>query len=292
MRATSPAVSVIVLTYNQEDTIATALQSVVDQVATYEFEVVVADDASSDRTPEIVKEFAARYPNRIVDISDGVNRGIPENYFYAFNHCRGKYIADCAGDDYWIGRDSLQRKFDLLEGYPDATMVHTDWLTFDASTPNDLRPIVIDSAMAKARKEGVIMNGRELQETVIARDCTPIIHLSTALYRRSVLEEALRSRRDMVDNPEFGCEDLPVEMALLNRGGLMWLPERTLAYRVNGVGITSEQSKHRLSALYQKFITMTVVLARYYGVRQRDISIKVRNMAKYARALKRKNHFM
>ena len=58
-------VSVCIVTYNQERYIAQCLQSIVDQVVGFDFEVLVSDDASSDRTPEIISEFARRYPNLI-----------------------------------------------------------------------------------------------------------------------------------------------------------------------------------------------------------------------------------
>lgn len=94
----APLVSVVIVAYNQQDFIAEAIQSAVDQDYP-NLEVVVADDASTDDTPAIIAEFQVRFPKRVVPVLNTVNGGITANCNSALRACRGKYIAFMGGDD-------------------------------------------------------------------------------------------------------------------------------------------------------------------------------------------------
>jgi len=86
----TPKVSVIVCTYNQEDTIGAALDSILAQKTDFDFEIVVADDCSADRTPAICREYAGRYPGKVRAIINEENKGIADNYYDTLYECRGK----------------------------------------------------------------------------------------------------------------------------------------------------------------------------------------------------------
>ncbi|GGO20006.1 glycosyltransferase family 2 protein [Deinococcus humi] len=93
-----PKVSVAIVTYNQESFIRQTLDSVIAQ--DYEnMEIIVSDDGSSDRTPEIIKEYADMYPGLLKIILSDNNTGIAENCNRAFFSCTGEYIAWLGGDD-------------------------------------------------------------------------------------------------------------------------------------------------------------------------------------------------
>lgn len=96
--AGAPLVSVWVISYNQEAYIEEALRSALDQDYP-NLEVVVSDDASTDRTPAIIAALAQENPGRLVPLLNTVNRGITANSNVALRHCRGKYIAFMGGDD-------------------------------------------------------------------------------------------------------------------------------------------------------------------------------------------------
>lgn len=114
-----PIVSVTVLTYNHENYIEECLDSIVCQKTNFPFEVIVADDASTDRTPDIVRTYAKKYPNLIVPILREKNIGVSANNTDVLKHCRGKYIAACDGDDSWCNPRKLQIQFNFLEKNPD-----------------------------------------------------------------------------------------------------------------------------------------------------------------------------
>ena len=121
-----PLVSICCITYNHEAYIRDALDGFLMQRTEFPFEILIHDDASSDRTQEIIREYADRYPDVIKPILQTENqysKGI-SNPSGAFNfpRVRGRYVAMCEGDDYWTDPDKLQRQVDYMERHPDCSL--------------------------------------------------------------------------------------------------------------------------------------------------------------------------
>lgn len=130
--------SVGILSYNQENYIRQCLDSVLMQEVGYEYEIVVGDDASSDGTQNILREYAAKYPGKFVLLLGEKNEGISMNYKKMLSECKGKYIALCEGDDYWTDVHKLQVQVDFMEKHPDYGFVGTyNTLLFSDGTVND-----------------------------------------------------------------------------------------------------------------------------------------------------------
>lgn len=119
-------VSVNCITYNHEDYIADAIEGFLMQKTDFEYEILIHDDASTDGTAEIIREYEKKYPDLIKPIyqtenqfSKGVSR-----ISYTFNDTRveGEYIALCEGDDYWTDPKKLQKQVDYMEEHPDCSM--------------------------------------------------------------------------------------------------------------------------------------------------------------------------
>lgn len=118
-------VSIQCFTFNQESYIRQCLDGFVMQKTNFRFEAIVHDDASTDGTADIIREYAEKYPDIIKPIfetenqyskHDGSLRRIMDEA------CTGKYIAICEGDDYWIDPQKLQIQVDFLENHPDYSM--------------------------------------------------------------------------------------------------------------------------------------------------------------------------
>ena len=105
-------VSVLMLTYFHEEYIAQALDSVLSQETTLRYEIVIGDDASGDRTPDIIREYAARYPDRIRPVLRTKNLGANRNGWDISRRLRGKYTAVLEGDDYWL--EFTSHEFSLI----------------------------------------------------------------------------------------------------------------------------------------------------------------------------------
>lgn len=110
-----PKVSVIVLTYNHEKYIKQALESILMQQVDFDYEILIGDDCSTDHTPEILKEYQARYPEKIYLRLRHKNIGATKNAYELLMLARGDYLATCEGDDYWTNANKLQLQVDFLE---------------------------------------------------------------------------------------------------------------------------------------------------------------------------------
>lgn len=115
----SPKVSAFVLTHDHAAWIGAAIESAVAQRSPFEFEVLVADDFSTDGTREIVLEYERRHPGLVRTFLPERNLGVEGIWLEAARRCRGEYIALLDGDDYWTGAEKLTRQAALLDAHPE-----------------------------------------------------------------------------------------------------------------------------------------------------------------------------
>jgi glycosyltransferase involved in cell wall biosynthesis len=143
----SPKVSVSLITYNHEKYIAACLDSIVSQEVNFEFEIVVSDDCSKDRTAEIVADYAAKYPNLIRAIFRNPNLGSRRNAMATVEECKGQYIALMEGDDFWVDNHKLQVEADYLDANPDCAFCYTNQYTFFEDIPGDQKVFFTEENM-------------------------------------------------------------------------------------------------------------------------------------------------
>lgn len=118
-------VSIKCLVYNHEPYIRQCLEGFVMQKTNFRFEAIVHDDASTDGSAEIIREYAEKYPDIIKPIIEIENQYSKDNNSVARimkEHLHGKYVALCEGDDYWTEPLKLQKQVDFLESHPDYSM--------------------------------------------------------------------------------------------------------------------------------------------------------------------------
>lgn len=133
-RSGDVAISVICVTFNHENFIRECLDSILSQVVDFNFEVIVADDCSSDGTAAIVAEYEAR-DSRVKFIRRTVNLGPGKNFADAANRAQGEFLAICEGDDYWTDTDKLKLQRDFLLSNPSCSVCfHPVQVTFDDSS--------------------------------------------------------------------------------------------------------------------------------------------------------------
>ena len=128
----TPKVSVCVPTFNHQAYIAQMLDGALAQQTDFEFEIVVGDDASTDQTPAIVGQYAARFPGKIRAFLHPTNQGPPQpkefagrnNVLQLLKACAGQYVALCEGDDYWTDPLKLQKQADFMDKNPTCAICH------------------------------------------------------------------------------------------------------------------------------------------------------------------------
>lgn len=113
-----PLVTICTVTFNHENYIEKMLQSILEQKTNFDYELLIHDDASTDKTADIIKNYTIKYPNIIKPIFQKENQfsqGIRPNIEYNIPRAEGKYLAFCDGDDYWCDPFKLQKQVDFLE---------------------------------------------------------------------------------------------------------------------------------------------------------------------------------
>lgn len=130
-------VSICCWAFNQAGYIRDALDGFLIQATTFPIEIIIHDDASTDGTSDIIREYEKRYPEVIVPIYQTENqysKGVRISATYVFPRARGKYIALCEGDDYWTDAGKLQKQVDFLESHPECSMCfHPTYLLYQAT---------------------------------------------------------------------------------------------------------------------------------------------------------------
>jgi glycosyltransferase involved in cell wall biosynthesis len=221
-------VSVLMTAYNQEGLITQAIESILMQEVKFDYEIVIGEDASTDRTREIVLEFQRKYPDRIrVMLRDAAiserdrARGLggKTNFVQGLQDCRGQYVALLDGDDYWTDPHKLQKQVDFLERHPECSLCfhNAEMFYVDGSQSTmNLRP-------ADQKEISTI-------EDIIA-GMVPIP--CTVLFRNKLLGE-LPESFDHVANGDW-----MLFVLLAEHGNVGYLDEVMAAYRMHAGGFWS-----------------------------------------------------
>ncbi|MBL0329718.1 MAG: glycosyltransferase [Bacteroidetes bacterium] len=130
-------VSICVTTYNHEKFIQRALDSILSQEVNFNYQIVISDDCSTDRTREIILEYKKLYPDKIKAILNDPNLGVVANFFSAITQCDGEYIAILDGDDAMLPQ-KLQKQVDYLNQNLDCAIVSHQVRVFDSETNKTL----------------------------------------------------------------------------------------------------------------------------------------------------------
>lgn len=118
--------TVVILTYNLEEYIEQAVESVLVQKVNFDYKIRISDDCSTDHTISIIKKLRDKYPDKIELLLSEENGGCLKNSNRAFARIESEYIALLDGDDFWIGENQLQKKIDFLDSHSEYSMCGGD----------------------------------------------------------------------------------------------------------------------------------------------------------------------
>ena len=212
-------VSICCITYNQEAYIRDALEGFLSQQTDFAYEILIHDDASTDHTADIIREYAARFPDRIFPILQTENQyalgRTNVSGLYNFPRARGTYIAMCEGDDYWTDPRKLQLQVDFMDTHPDCAMIL-----------HSARVEVQGKAITEHQMRPYRQNRRIMPEEIIDK--------TTGYPTASLLFYA-----DMVkDLPSFYNDapiaDIPLQLLAAARGWAYYLDRPMCVYRLGG----------------------------------------------------------
>ncbi|WP_267739794.1 glycosyltransferase [Myroides injenensis] len=219
--SSSPLVSISCITFNHGKFIRETLDGFLSQKTSFGFEILIHDDASTDDTVTIIKEYAERFPNIIKPIfqkenqySKGV-RGI--NRRFNFPRAQGKYIAMCEGDDYWIDEYKLQKQVDIFNKNDDISIMHTGYVVRNET--KDKEEIHIKKIRNPSRSENY--------NYLYTGDARTL----TCMFRKDKLDLILGvlEKKELEKNP---IGDRALFLLLSSVGRMDYLPDVTGVYRL------------------------------------------------------------
>jgi len=215
---TTPLVSIVCITYNHEQYIKQCLDGFFMQKTNFEYEVLIHDDASTDKTADIIRSYEKKYPSIIKPIyqlenqySKGVKLG---NLLYSL--ASGKYIAVCEGDDYWTDPLKLQKQVDFMEVNPDCSLCFHASKSIRNNDPGDFilkRPKTIPQTNKFEMKDAILGGGG-------------FMATNSMLFHR----EYIQDRPAWMEKTPVG--DAPLMLLLASKGKIGYIDEVMSVYRI------------------------------------------------------------
>jgi len=207
-------VSVWMSAYNHEKYIEQCLDSVLNQKTNFDFEIILGEDFSTDRTREIVIEYQKKFPEKIHLYLPEKNIGMMEIDIATFGMCKGEYIALLNGDDYWTDENKLQIQSDFLDNNPDASMCFH-------------KAKVDDEKNSYSWETEFTGEGEILPVECLLRGYNPIMTPSVMI-------------RNVVKLPDWYAAlpygDMPLYLILSGKGKIKYIDKTMCVYRIHSNG--------------------------------------------------------
>lgn len=267
-------VSILTATYNQESYIAQCLQSLVDQETTFDYEILVHDDASTDNTASIIKTFESKYPHLIKAIYQKENLYSKQNDAIAKiqnKRIKGKYIAFCEGDDYWTTPDKLQKQIDFLEQNPLYSMVYSGVEVADKN--NNIIRTINHKKPTKNLLEYLVLHKNPVN--------TPSV-----IIKSDVFKEAIQV-----------CEEIPFKLMMRDyiywliaskKGEVKYFKETTAGYRILEESASHSKDIKKLIAFAKNARDIKLHFYKKYKIKGNENKIHKRFEKEVLRLLKKR----
>lgn len=232
-----PIVSIQCLAYNHEKYIRDCLDGIVSQITNFRYEAIVHDDASTDDTQSIIREYAAKYPDIIKSVIEKENlysKNLGRLRRVLQENLRGKYIAFCECDDYWIDRHKLQKQVDFLESHPDYSMCfHSAQIKYEVDSTSWLDCENIED--------------RDYSATEVFIHWT--VPTASILCRRDafVLFHNLKGGERILNG------DIALILSCMTKGKVRGFSEKMSVYRVQNGGVTYDEKAKKNRSLKAPF---------------------------------------
>ncbi len=261
MEFNNNGVSVICLVYNMEKYLRNAFDSFVMQKVNFPLEVIVHDDASTDGSADIIREYASKYPDLFVPVLQTENqysRNIPITPNFIFPRVRGKYIAMCEGDDYWTDPLKLQKQYDFLESHPDYSFCA------HAARRIDISGRTPDKIIGPMTESGTV----ETADIIYRNAQGMYVTANSMMYPF----EYARTKPEDMKVPKVG--DKPMVTWLATKGPMYFFGEEMSVYRYNHP--TSWTSRNHFAgdskkiALFKSYLPIYPAALRYMDGENRD----------------------
>lgn len=228
---TNPLVSITCTAYNHEKFIRDTIEGFLMQKTTFPFEILIHDDASTDNTAEIIKEYELKYPDLIKPIyqkENQLSKGISITLNYTLPRAKGKYIAMCEGDDFWTDPDKLQKQIDFLESNSDYSLCVGGYKSVNVHTKEEEEVIKIPNGVIKDN-EGYTFTLSDTRNNWITKTLTLVFRNKSEILKQLGQYKLIR--------------DVHLIYHILKTGKGYYFTEVMGTYRIHKGGIFSMRNK-------------------------------------------------
>jgi glycosyltransferase involved in cell wall biosynthesis len=226
----TPLVSICLITYRHESYIRQSIEGVLMQKVNFEWEFIIAEDHSPDKTRDIVIEYQKKYPSLIRLILQEKNVGPGNNFKDLMNAPKGKYIAYIEGDDYWTDPHKLQQQVDFLEANPQYGLVCTDCVFFSEEKQKTLNLAPQFNSTQDISFEELLVRNRVISMTTV---------FSVAAYKKA------SSILDVVERSGWKMGDYPLWLKMATFTKLRYFNYKSGVYRVLMNSATHRNDKEK-----------------------------------------------
>jgi glycosyltransferase involved in cell wall biosynthesis len=231
-----PLVTVFMISYNQQDYIVEALDSVLSQKTDFHFQVILSDDCSTDQTQDTVDQYLADHPkkNLVTFIKQKKNLGWMPNFIFTLQQCLDSgspYIAMCEGDDFWTHENKLQKQVDLLEKNSDVVLAcHQYKELYNDGSAKEFPYFRKDFFEGK---ETFKFSQKDFEDFMK-------IQTMTIVFRSSALDLSVREKYD------YYC-DTHIKHHILDHGLGLYTKDFDAVYRIHGKNVFASLKRREQS---------------------------------------------
>lgn len=246
-------VSIIMLTYNHQENIREAIESVLNQEANFEYELIISNDCSPDQTDHIVRDILSTNDNRkrVKYFRSEKNKGGSANFLFAYEQAIGKYLAICEGDDYWNDPYKLQKQVDFLETNPDYGLVHGDVNILNQESGRIIK------AYNKTNK--INIPSGSIFETLMQPSHS--IKTMTTCFRKDLFEKYYLPNKEIMQS-DWALIDISIWLMLAYHSKIHYFDEVLATYRLLPESASRTKNPKKLYQFHQKIHA----IKQYYAI--------------------------
>lgn len=266
-----PFVSIYCLVYNHEEYLKDCLNGILMQNVDFSYEIVAHDDASTDKSVEILQEYRRKYPDKfklILQKENQYSKGVHVLNDFVFPYLEGKYVAVCEGDDFWTDKDKLRKQVDFLEKNQEySACVHNciKWHLREHTK----------TVMYSCEKD------YDISFEQVAQGGSSCYQMASLVHRKEYLDKL----------PQFftmvtSYSDYTLAMYLALEGKIRFMNETMSVYRFFSSGSLAERSMDELNEIKCKkqeaTLNMLKEVDRYSDYRYHDTLVKLTDDYEYS----------
>jgi len=263
-----PLVSAVIITYNQEQYIKQTIECALAQKVDFDYEIVIGEDCSTDRTREICLHYQEKYPDIIRVITSDKNVGLLDNWYRSVKSAKGKYIAVCAGDDFWHDTDKTQKQVSFLENNPKYGMVHSD------------------ADILKVDEGRLIKNFHKSFKVIYDNNSDDILTLlftgrysvvaCTSVFRKEYFDSYFNINE--LKKNGILMEDMPLWIIIAAHSKIFYMPESLIVHREMRGTITNPYSFEKKIQIWESAHKCFIYFFKQYKAKFLDSNVNIKTI--------------